>query len=339
MRHCVASGLLFFSLLGLWFMGVVPSLGVVIGMLSLLGFVAVTSYVKPSRLGKVATLFYTALIALIALNAAYSLVPESIKEEIGLIRSSETIKTAEQLHQPGGKTFQVIREQCKADFDKGLKEATDRLHQSTSPDKTEDLIQDVQKLEERREKCSNAIIELSEKGSIGGVGQIIGLKDMYTYLIGTWHYRGSRHDEKWTSWNYTFTQNGFLLEDSNSQEPSKYQFLSRDTLQIMRWDKKEKYRIMIVDHDTMQLILPDNWRQKGYSLTMIRINSSQSQPVAAPATNGDRMPFGLDKEWRIAWYMGECSREFEQYQSLEPSNRDKLIQACTEKKEEMTQKK
>lgn len=180
MRHCVGAGLLFCSLLGLWFVGVVPSFNMIIGIFLLLGFVATISYIKSSSVGKVAILFYTALILFVAINAIYSLIPGPIKEELGGIRRSETVKTAERLHQPGGETFQMIREQCKADFDKGLKDAGDRLHQSTSPEKTEELIQDIQKLEERRGKCSNAILALGEKGVAGKTSQATGLQDMYT---------------------------------------------------------------------------------------------------------------------------------------------------------------
>lgn len=263
MRHCVASGLLFCSLLGFWFMGVVPSFDMIIGIFLLLGFVAITNYIKPARIGRVAILFYTALILFIALNAVYSLVPESIREELGLIRGSETIKTAEQLHQPGGKTLQVIREQCKADFDKSLKEAVDKLHQSASPNKTEKLIEDVRKLEEHRQKCSDAILALGEKGAVGKTSQEINLQDMHEYILDSWYYTGSRqvNGTRWLSWNYKFTNNGFLIEEA--AKPSQYKLLSRSMLQLTQWDQtEEKYRIMIIDHNTMQLIFQPSWLQR-----------------------------------------------------------------------------
>lgn len=164
MHHCMAGGLLLSSLLVLWVLGLVPSFSLVISILALLGFAIAISYIQTPVVSKLVYWFYGGLIVFIMINATYSLIPASIKEELGGIRRSETIKTAEWLHQAGGETFQVIREQCKKDFDGGFKDVMDKLHQSTSHDKTQEMIQDVEKLEEQRQKCSDAILKLGEKG-------------------------------------------------------------------------------------------------------------------------------------------------------------------------------
>ena len=183
--HIMASGLFLCSLFGLWIVGIMPAISLIIGAISLLGFAAAIGYIQTPVIRKGTYWFYGTMVLFIALNTIYSLIPTQIKEELQANKKVETIKMAEHLHPSGSGTVEIIRDVCKEEYEKNLQGILERYKSSTDANRSERMIEQIQGLEAQRKKCGEAILSLGANGQGGrtrGLLSNIGVMELIVIL-------------------------------------------------------------------------------------------------------------------------------------------------------------